>query len=80
MNTRRLNAPTSSTFNDRSGAKSDRADSSERRNTVSSGGRLAGVLGLPETDVARVQRWCRARVPSMFAKRFVLMLKSPSAM
>ena len=39
------------------------ADSSERRNTVSSGGRLAGVLGLPETDVARVQRWCRARVP-----------------
>jgi len=30
---------------------------------VSSGGRLAGVLGLPETDVARVQRWCRARVP-----------------
>jgi len=39
------------------------ANSSERRNTVSSGGRLAGVLGLPETDVARVQRWCRARVP-----------------
>ena len=41
----------------------EEADSSERRNTVSSGGRLAGVLGLPETDVARVQRWCRARVP-----------------
>jgi hypothetical protein len=30
---------------------------------VASGGRLAGVSGLPETDVARVQRWCRARVP-----------------
>ena len=30
---------------------------------VTSNGRLSGVSGLPETDVARVQRWCRARVP-----------------
>jgi hypothetical protein len=27
------------------------------------GTRSSGVSGLPETDVARVQRWCRARVP-----------------
>jgi hypothetical protein len=25
---------------------------------------LGGMSGLPETDVARVQRWCRARTPA----------------
>ena len=30
---------------------------------VTSGRQTSGVSGLPETDVARVQRWCRARVP-----------------
>src|SRR6185436_18698935 len=28
---------------------------------------LVVVRGLPETDVARVQRWCRDRVPSVSA-------------
>ena len=27
-------------------------------------GKLAGMSSLPETDVVRVQRWCRARVPA----------------
>jgi Protein of unknown function (DUF3024) len=29
----------------------------------SPGRQTSGMSGLPETDVARVQRWCRARVP-----------------
>jgi len=29
----------------------------------SRGRQTSGMSGLPETDVARVQRWCRARVP-----------------
>ena len=43
------------------GATSSRADSSQRRNGTS--WNTSGVKGLPETDVARVHRWCRDRVP-----------------
>ena len=39
----------------------ERADSSERRN--GDGLHTSGCEGLPETDVARVQRWCRDRMP-----------------
>lgn len=30
---------------------------------IPSGRQTSGMPSLPETDVARVQRWCRARVP-----------------
>ncbi len=37
----------------------DKADSSQRRNGTTCN--TSAVAGLPETDIARVQRWCRDR-------------------
>jgi hypothetical protein len=46
------------------------ANSSGRRNTVNPFGlETIAMVSLPELDVARVERWCRARVPEQVRDR-----------